>query len=241
MDLTPDPGDFPPPYADGYDAYDIAEHALWPLVNSKWGANWLEDSVPERLFSFPRVGNFDDRALDIALTATCEFQEIPIGDADEDDFDPEIDLELVRTVTLRIQESTPDLLRDLVDLALEGASMPLEQMRDTEGRLQYRQIEASYTTAYSSDNLGNGEIVRHHSLDSIYGDPLWVTAAAGLEIVINDEGQVTTVPLETEAEPITEYVDADLNNIAAAAMILGVPKVYEYLQDLKRKSGGNAS
>lgn len=226
------------------DSHDILSAVLWPMIDEKWGGDWLKDSVPGADFRFPKTGYYDGRWFEVTLMAGCETVHVIEGEGE----DAAEVFTLVRIAGLIVEEAPDPMFADsTLDLAASVGSKiakeAIENSRDFPDEPEY-QLKVREGVGFHIDTVGETVIHQYRSIQDADGEELWNSLDRPPrdedeedyeEPDEDDEDDMDEARMDEEHMPV--IVDEDIDRIIIGAEILGVSSgILVYLQALRNNT-----
>lgn len=179
-----------------YDPEEIANQAVWPLVNKLSGRDWRKKASAGQHMTMPAEGlDGSDRMFDISITAD---QALDIGGESETGF--------LSTATITVAEIVSELQRDTL---VEEVSKRLPEEFEP-WDLGYLVVKNCVTYAFSTD--GECEIDPYLTIEEpVDGNTLWHSTSEGYHHGYDDDWAI-------DAE--VKFRDHDLDTLKNAFIIL---------------------
>lgn len=224
-----------------YDFETIAEAALWPLVDTRWGGDFRGEGEPNLPpFSISRAGYFEGEWYEVTLEASTDSDEYW-----DDESRTQVKLKL-HALDLFVERLVPGQTQAMIDMALEEGSEPLrnylaagEEAEGEEAELPESELRAVVGVRYLIDSEGDSTIVPYISLQNHDRDILW---NKGLIFVMGDEDEESEQAGsdetgETPRLPEPEFGSEDVRNLLIASTIMKSPlNLTRYLEAVLRNA-----
>jgi len=148
-----------------FDSEDVANTAIWPVVDKLSRRNWRQNAYPGLDFQFPYHDEGEEGLIDINLVACCEA--VPV---DSDEYEDGIGF--VCSATLEIQVTAEDALREhIIDSAYDAWTTINSQTAEDYLR---EELVAKTAVSYTFNMDGEVFVSSTQEVSSIYdGELLW--------------------------------------------------------------------
>lgn len=214
---------------------EIADEVAWAILDAKWdNGNWRTESLPGQAFEFPKSGEYKGRSLEVTITGQCVrniYIELPVDeDADPADFEePEETEQIERTVSLIIEERVPERLGVTLEMARERSPEEFEKwLQDYAMSEQdlYKpgRITVKDVVVYTFDTDGDYGITFFNLIEGDDGSDAWRSDIGFVyKSTEDDDGDDDELDSKDILLSEVKFTDADIDNLMAAAVILGAP------------------
>lgn len=216
-----------------YNPEAIAEKALWPLVDLRWGGDFRIESEPNLPpFSMSAAVMYQDRWFEVTLDAHNEVDEFY-----EDEGDTEVKVhQALNSINLWVEELRPEQTRIMIDMAVDEGSEEIEDwLGDDETETKEYELRAMVGNRYYFDSDGDFTIEPSVALKNNYREILWGKGAMALDDDPDDEADDSEAAEDTEPGEMPEpsLMDVDVVMIAAAVKALrGSKESIQYLEKI---------